>query len=61
MTAREVIKLLKANGWVKKNQNGSHAQFIHPAKKCKVQVPIHGHKDLKKKTLESIFKQAGLK
>jgi predicted RNA binding protein YcfA (HicA-like mRNA interferase family) len=61
MNAREVIKILKADGWIEKNKKGSHRHFIHPTKKGKVQVPDHGHKDLKETTLKSIFKQAGLK
>jgi predicted RNA binding protein YcfA (HicA-like mRNA interferase family) len=61
MNAREVIKILKADGWYEKNQEGSHKHFIHPTKKGKLQVQMHGNKDIKKKTLKSIFKQAGLK
>lgn len=61
MTAKELIKLLKKDGWVQKNQEGSHKHFIHPTKKGKVQVPVHGSKDLKPGTLNKILKDAGLK
>ncbi|MCE7061220.1 type II toxin-antitoxin system HicA family toxin [Dyadobacter sp. CY343] len=59
MTSREVLKLLKHDGWVKKCQSGSHLQMIHPFKAGKVTVPMHSG-DLKPGTLHSILKQAGL-
>lgn len=61
MNAKQIIKILKADGWELKNQNGSHKHFIHPTKKGKIQVPDHGHKDLKETTWKEILKQAGLK
>ena len=60
MTAREVIRLLKKDGWSEKNQKGSHKQFVHPVKKSKVTIPVHSG-DLPPGTLNSIFKQAGWK
>lgn len=60
MTAKELIKILKADGWFEKNQRGSHLQLIHPTKTGKVTVPIHSG-DLDIKTCNSILKQAGLK
>lgn len=60
MTSKEVITLLKKNGWYFKNQNGSHMHFIHNQKKGKVTVPNHSG-DIPKGTLAKIFKQAGLK
>jgi predicted RNA binding protein YcfA (HicA-like mRNA interferase family) len=60
MTAKQVIRLLKKNGWNEKNQSGGHKQFIHSKLKGKVTVPIHSG-DIPIGTLRSIFKQAGLK
>ena len=60
MNSKEVIKLLERDGWVKHHQKGSHCQYKHPTKKGKVTVP-HPKQDLPKKTVSSIFKQAGLK
>jgi len=60
MTTREVLKLLHSNGWFEYEQNGSHIQLKHPVKKGRVTVPNHKG-DLKKSTVHSIFKQAGLK
>lgn len=60
MTAREVLKRLRADGWYKADQEGSHCQLKHPEKPGKVTVPIHSG-DIAPKTLARIWKQAGLK
>lgn len=60
MTYREVLKMLKKDGWTIYESNGSHIQFKHPTKPGKVTVPKHIG-DVKKGTLNSILKQAGLK
>ncbi len=59
MNSKEIIKLLEDDGWVKHTQKGSHCQYKHPTKKGKVTVP-HPKKDLPKKTVASILKQARL-
>lgn len=59
MNSMEIIKILEKDGWIKHNQKGSHCQYKHPTKKGKVTVP-HPKRDLPKKTVASIFKQAGL-
>ncbi len=61
MTAKEIIKILKSDGWTEKTQRGSHLQLVHPHKPGKVTVPMHVGKDLDPKTANSILKQAGLK
>lgn len=61
MTAKEIIKILKSDGWTEKAQRGSHLQLVHPHKPGKVTVPMHAGKDLDPKTANSILKQAGLK
>ncbi len=60
MTVREIVKILKQDGWKEFDSNGSHIQYKHPIKPGKVTVPKHGG-DIKKGTLNSILKQAGLK
>lgn len=60
MDSRKLIKRLKADGWYTVNMVGSHRHFKHPVKKGKVTVP-HPRKDIPQKTLNSIYKQAGLK
>ena len=60
MTAKEILKKLKNDGWVEKGQKGSHRHFVHPSKSGKITVPIHSG-DLKPKVADSILKQAELK
>lgn len=57
---KEIEKIILADGWVFKSQEGSHRHYIHPAKPGKVTIPFHC-KDIPKGTEYSIFKQAGLK
>ncbi|SHJ77766.1 type II toxin-antitoxin system HicA family toxin [Desulfofundulus thermosubterraneus] len=56
-SSTEILRILKKNGWVVKNQEGSHVQLKHPTKPGKVTVP-HPRKDLDPKTVRSIFRQA---
>jgi predicted RNA binding protein YcfA (HicA-like mRNA interferase family) len=58
MTVRELMKVLKADGWYQAEQEGSHIQMKHDTKKGKVTVPNHNG-DIKIKTLNSILRQAG--
>ena len=60
MTTREILKILHSDGWFEYEQNGSHIQLKHHVKKGRVTVPSHKG-DLKKSTVNNIFKQAGLK
>ncbi|MFP5522314.1 type II toxin-antitoxin system HicA family toxin [Peptococcus simiae] len=57
-SSREVIRLLKDDGWVLVRVKGDHHQFRHPGKLGTVTVP-HPTKDLAPKTLKSIYRQAG--
>lgn len=59
MTAREVIRRLTDEGWYQVRQSGAHKQFKHDQKSGLVTVPIHGNKDIPKRTLASIARQAG--
>ncbi len=59
-SSREVIQLLKADGWYEVNVVGSHHQFKHPIKKGRVTVK-HPDRDIPVKTLKCIADQSGLK
>lgn len=61
MSSKDMEKLILADGWVLKQQNGSHRQYVHPTKSGKVTIPFHSKKALKKGTEHSILKHAGLK
>jgi len=58
-SSREVIAMLKADGWYWISTEGSHHHFKHPTKKGKVTVK-HPCKDVPPKTLKSIAEQSGL-
>ena len=60
MKVRDVLKLLRGDGWVLRNQEGSHRQFIHPDKRGKVTVAGHESDEMPPKTLKSIMKQADI-
>ncbi len=57
---KEMERIILADGWMFKNQVGSHRQYTHPTKQGKVTIPFHC-KDLSKGVENSILKQAGLK
>ncbi len=60
MDSRQIIKLLKQNGWYEIAKIGSHTQFRHPELKGRVTVP-HLQKDIPIGTLKSIERQSGIK
>ena len=53
-----IKKLQKAN-FIIDHQTGGHIILLHQVSKRRITVPFH-NKDLKKKTLYNILKQAGL-
>ncbi len=61
MKAKDVIKMVKSDGWFLDRQRGSHKIFKHLTKTGIVTIPDHGNKDIPIGTLQSILKQAGLK
>ena len=61
MKIREVLDLLRDDGWYLDRTKGSHQQYRHPTKKGLVTVSGKPSDDLAPGTLNSILKQAGLK
>jgi predicted RNA binding protein YcfA (HicA-like mRNA interferase family) len=61
MTAADVVKRLRADGWVEVAQVGSHKQFTHPTKPGRVTVQYHSKRDIPMGTLKSIERQSQLK
>ena len=61
MKYREWVRIIRKDGWELKNQEGSHQQWVHPAKPGKVTVSGHPNDDIPEGTLNAMFKQAGLK
>lgn len=60
MNSRDVISLIKQDGWFLVRVKGDHHQFKHPIKPGLVTV-AHPTRDIPRGTLNSIKKQAGLK
>lgn len=60
ITGKEMVKLLKENGFIEVSQKGSHLKMINPKIKAVTIVPIHSA-DLGKGLEQAILKQAGLK
>lgn len=58
ISARECIAALNAAGFYVVRQAGSHITLRRDNPFCRVTVP--NHKELKKSTLRSIIRQAGL-
>jgi len=59
MNGKEVIKILKDNGWVVKRIRGSHYMMSDGSKT--VPVAVHRGKDMPIGTLKSIEKSTGVK
>lgn len=61
MKVKEVIRMLEKNGWFIVRTKGSHRQYKHETKKGLVTIAGKQSDDLALGTLNSIYKQAGLK
>ncbi len=59
MNGSEIIKRLKAEGWLVLRQEGSHVRLGKGS--ARTSVPVHGKHDLKPGTLASIERQTGIK
>ncbi|MEJ2677942.1 MAG: type II toxin-antitoxin system HicA family toxin [Gemmatimonadota bacterium] len=60
MKIRDVIHLLRDDGWYLARTRGSHRQYKHPWKPGVVTVSGKPADELAKGTLNSVLKQAGL-
>ncbi|MDP8248796.1 MAG: type II toxin-antitoxin system HicA family toxin [Candidatus Tritonobacter lacicola] len=61
MKVRDIIKMLEVDGWYIVRTRGSHRQYKHPTKTGLVTIAGKSSDDLAPGTLNSIFKQAGVK
>jgi predicted RNA binding protein YcfA (HicA-like mRNA interferase family) len=60
---RELLRMLRDDGWRQDRTHGSHIMLVHPTKPGPVVVPAGGKEgqDVPRGTLNSILKQANLK
>jgi predicted RNA binding protein YcfA (HicA-like mRNA interferase family) len=61
MKIRDVIKMLEEDGWYLARTRGSHQQYKHSTKPVLVTIAGNPGDDLATGTLNSIYKQTGLK
>ena len=61
MKVRDIIRLIKDDGWFLVATRGSHRQFKHPAKTGRVTISGKPGDDVAIGTLGSMYKQARLK
>ena len=59
MKVSEVLRRLRADGWVRDKSKGGHRQFKHPARPGRVTVSGKSSPTVPPGTLASISKQAG--
>jgi len=57
---KDIAKILRKKGFKTLRQVGSHLHLYNKDLKLRVTIPMH-NKDLKRKTLASIIKQARIK
>ncbi len=60
MKVRDILKLIRDDGWYLIRTKGSHHQFKHPVKTGLVTIAGNNDDELHPKTLKSIKQQAGL-
>jgi len=60
LTASQVIKQLKAVGFLEVSQNGSHLKLFNPETRRTAIVPVHSSKIIPAGTLKAIEKQADI-
>lgn len=60
ITAVELLRALKRDGWFQVRQSGSHIILRHPEKTGCVIVPNHARVVIKQKTLDENLERAGL-
>lgn len=58
MKYRDILKLIKKDGWYLISVEGSHRHFKHPTKKGRVTVAGHPGDEIPLGTLYNILKQA---
>ena len=59
ITARELIRFLKSQGFVEDRQTGSHLTLWHEARKVSVTIPMHSGMDIGRGLAIRILKDAG--
>lgn len=59
VTARELVRFLKAQGFVELRQSGSHLTLFHEGRSVAVTIPVHTAVDVGRGLANRILKDAG--
>lgn len=59
LTAKDLIRFLKSQGFIEDRQSGSHLTLWHAAQKISVTVPVHTGCDIGRGLAARILKDAG--
>lgn len=59
VNASQLVKFLKAQGFVEMRQSGSHLTLWHPGRQVAVTVPVHTGVDMGRGLAVRILKDAG--
>jgi predicted RNA binding protein YcfA (HicA-like mRNA interferase family) len=57
---RDILKMLRRDGWALERQTGSHRQYRHPTKPGTVTINAHERDTLPHWLVNAILKRAGL-
>ena len=60
ISGKQVIATLEKEGWYVKRVRGSHHVLRHPSIPDAIPVPVHGNREIKRGTLASILRAAGI-
>jgi predicted RNA binding protein YcfA (HicA-like mRNA interferase family) len=60
VSGKQVIAALEKEGWYVKRVRGSHHVLRHPTIPDAIPVPVHGSRPIKRGTLASILRTAGI-
>jgi len=60
VSGKQVIAALEKEGWYVKRVRGSHHVLRHPSIPDAIPVPVHGNRPIKRGTLGSILRAAGV-
>ncbi|MAG47855.1 hypothetical protein CL617_04575 [archaeon] len=61
ISGKDLIKILRRNGFVVVRQKGSHIRLEKNTEKETIKITVPNHKTIKKGTLNQIIKVSGLK
>jgi predicted RNA binding protein YcfA (HicA-like mRNA interferase family) len=59
VTARELVRFLKSQGFAERRQSGSHLTLVHAERRISVTVPVHTGVDIGRGLAVRILRDSG--